>query len=121
MNYVLDTNIVIYAQNGVHAEPLPHGKYFVSIITEIELLSFPGLLAEHERVVRDLLGDMTVVGIDARVKQRAIELRRVHRLRIPDALIAATALAVDAQLLTNDTTLAETGKVVCRRVTLKTA
>jgi predicted nucleic acid-binding protein len=36
------------------------------------------------------------------VREAAIRLRRERRLKVPDALIAASALALDAILLTND-------------------
>jgi len=56
LNYVLDTNVVIYAEKGVLAEPLPLGQYFLSIITEIELLSFPDLTTEQEDAIARTLG-----------------------------------------------------------------
>ncbi len=119
MNYVLDTNVVIYAQKGVLTEPLPVGRHSVSIITEIELLSFPSLTSEQEAALHELLADVTVVGIDEAVKQRCIDLRRHFRLRIPDAIIAATALTLDAELLTNDTTLSQVTNLQCRAIPVK--
>lgn len=68
MNYVLDTNIVIYAQKGVLAEPLPSGRYFISIISEIELFSYPTLSTDQRLALNDLMRDLTVVGIGAEVK-----------------------------------------------------
>ena len=44
--YLLDTNAVIYLLSGRLVLPLPDGQYSVSIITEIELLSFSGISAE---------------------------------------------------------------------------
>ena len=102
MNLVLDTNIVVYLQKGLLAKSMPAGTYFLSAITEIELFSFPGLTANHESALRDLLQDVSVVGIDAAVSREAIRLRRDHRLRVPDAIVAGTAIALNAQLLTND-------------------
>lgn len=119
MNCVLDTNVIIYAQKGALAAPLPHGRYFVSVITEIELLSFPDLTPEHEQVLIDFLGDLSIVGIDTELKRRNVELRRRYRLRIPDAIIAATALAVEAELLTNDVALAQVADLRCRTVDVK--
>ena len=119
MNFVLDTNVVIYAQKGALAEALPHGLYFVSVITEIELLSFPNLTAEQEEALLALLSDVSVVGIDEEVKRRSVALRRRFRLRLPDAIIAATAMTLDADLLTNDTAMARVADLRCRPVVLK--
>ncbi len=118
MNYVLDTNAVIYAQKGVLTEGLPLGRHFVSVITEIELLSFAHLTTQQEQALLDLLGDVTVITIDHEVKRGAIDLRRRHRLRIPDAIIAATAIMLDAQLLTNDAKLAALPGLRCRSLHL---
>lgn len=38
--FLLDTNAVIYLQKELLAEPLPTAEYFISVITEMELLSF---------------------------------------------------------------------------------
>lgn len=43
IDYLFDTNILIYLLNNRLAENLPSGRYGYSVITEIELLSFPAL------------------------------------------------------------------------------
>lgn len=48
-HYLLDTNAVIYLVSGRLSLPLPYGQNSVSIITEIELLSFSGISAEEEQ------------------------------------------------------------------------
>lgn len=40
---VLDTNIALYYLGGRLTTPLPSGLYHASIITEMELLSYPNL------------------------------------------------------------------------------
>jgi len=116
----LDTNAVIYAQKGALAEPLPVGQYFASVITEIELLSFPDLTTEQEQALRELLGDICIVGLEDDVKRVAIDVRRRLRLRLPDAIIAATAITLDAELFTNDTGLAQVPDLRCRGLALRT-
>lgn len=44
--YLLDTNAIIYLVSGRLASPLPEGRFSVSIITEIELLSYAGISDE---------------------------------------------------------------------------
>lgn len=100
--YLLDTNAVIYLVNGSLASPLPDGQYSVSIITEIELLSFSGLSAEEEQKIRDLLLLLDRVHLTDEVRDETIRLRRKNRLKLPDAIIASSALIQDAVLLTND-------------------
>lgn len=52
---VLDTNTVLYLLGGRLAEPLSEGRYFVSVITEMEPLSYPSLDAPEEKRVRSFL------------------------------------------------------------------
>lgn len=72
------------------APPLPPAEYFTSVICEIETLSYPGLRTPETQQVRNLLSQLTVIQLTAPVKESAIQLRKSHNLRIPDAIIAAT-------------------------------
>lgn len=121
MRAVLDTNTVIYLQKGWLEEPLPPGEYLISAITEIELLSFAGLDDMQRRWLQRLIDDLEVVEIDWAVKQRTIALRRDHRLKLPDALIAAAALTRDAVLLTNDNQLVNLPGLHCKTLKLREA
>ena len=100
--FLLDTNAVIYLVSGRLVFPLPEGQYSVSIITEIELLSFSGLSAEEEQKIRELLLLLDRVYLTDAVRDETIKLRRKNRLKLPDAIIAASALTHGAILLTND-------------------
>ena len=86
---LLDTNIVLYFLGGRLVNPLPLGQYFISMITEIELLSDPSLSLEEETQIIDFLNKITVVGVD-NIKNLTIEFRKQYRLRLPDAIIAAS-------------------------------
>jgi predicted nucleic acid-binding protein len=48
------------------------------------------------------LANLTVVSLDDRVEHAAIALRRATRLKLPDAIVAATAWAGGMVLLTSD-------------------
>ncbi|MDJ1177469.1 hypothetical protein PJF56_01195 [Roseofilum sp. BLCC_M91] len=56
---LLDTNVVLYYLGNRLRDPLPMGKYLVSVITEIELLSYPNLSESEEFIVRDFLNNIT--------------------------------------------------------------
>ncbi|MFP4100178.1 type II toxin-antitoxin system VapC family toxin [Coleofasciculus sp.] len=103
---LLDTNVVLYFLGGRLTNPLPSGQYFVSVITEIELLSYPSLSSDEEVRIRDFLAKITVVELESSIKDLAITFRKQYRLRLPDAIIAATAQVLKATLFTNDVRLA---------------
>ena len=106
---VLDTNIVQYLLNGDdELEHLLQGTtVFGSVITKIELLSRPGLDTEGEAIVRDLLDQSKVMEFSSVIQERTIVLRRKHRIKLPDAVIAATAAFLNAQLVTADVRFAK--------------
>ena len=49
--YILDTNIALYFLGGLLRDPLPEGQYFVSTITEMELLSYSNLQSNEEQKI----------------------------------------------------------------------
>ena len=74
----------------------------VSVVSRMELLSFPGLTSDEETVVREFLDCVTVAPLDIELEAAAIRLRRSRRLRLPDAIVAATALRTGGKLVTGD-------------------
>jgi predicted nucleic acid-binding protein len=103
---VLDTNWVVDFTDGKMAE-FPDGTRFVSVITEMELFAAPFLTPKQEQIRRDFLNELIIVPLNERIKQEAIRIRRCGkpRLKLPDAIIAATAVILDATLVINDSTM----------------
>jgi len=118
VKFLLDTNVVIYFLGGRLKLALPEGEFGVSVITEIELLSYPTLLPADEQVVRGFLNEVVRYPLSDSIRDRTIALRRQFRLKLPDALIAATALDVDAVLLSNDQRLLVVPSLVVQAVEL---
>ncbi len=100
--FLLDTNVVLYLIGNRLVDPLPVGQFSISIITEIELLSYSNLSLDEEEKIRSFLSQVTVAPIEILVKEQTIALRKQYRIKLPDAIIAATATALKAILLTND-------------------
>ena len=101
---VFDTNIVIDALNGVAKADDEYSRYervLVSRITWMEVL----VGAEgNDSEIRDFLeSHFEIIPLDAAVAETAIQVRREHRLRLPDAIIWATARVNDAVLVTRNT------------------
>ena len=100
--FVLDTNIILYFLGGRLADSLLAGAYAISVISELELLAYPGLVSSEEQRIRDFLSDVPVTDLTQSVRHHAVSLRKRFGLKLPDAIVAATALALEATLLTND-------------------
>ncbi len=107
--YTLDTNVIIYYLKDdaeavrqlrdifTHEAPL-----YVSAITEVELFGFPNLTTEEAERIEEILQTVAVLPVDSRMARIAGLLRRRHRLKISDSVIAATALFTGSTLLTRN-------------------
>jgi len=116
---VIDTNIALYHLGGRLTALLPSGLYHASIITEMELLSYPNLSQAEEEQIQNFLTQLLLVSIDEPIKLMAIALRKQHRLKLPDAIIAATAQSLNALLLTNDLKLSSLTTLKTQSLPLK--
>lgn len=94
---LVDTDVCIDHLEGVKRLPR-RGRLGYSVITRTELLAGS---QDAERTVRRLLAGMDELVVDRRVAERAGALRRFG-LRMPDALIAATAVVHQLTLLTRN-------------------
>jgi predicted nucleic acid-binding protein len=118
MTGLLDTNVALYLLGGRLAEPLPTGSYGVSVITEMELLAWPSLTTEEEENVREFLNRLVIYELTPSIRARAVQLRRQKQLKLPDAIVCATAIEFGVELWTNDTTLVKVPGLICRVVKL---
>ena len=105
MKALFDTNILIDYLNGVETAKAELSRYrhrLVSIVTWMEVLA--GAKGVEEEDVIDLfLRDFRVVELTRSVAREAVEIRRERRVRLPDAVIWATARAESALLVTRNT------------------
>lgn len=111
MRWLLDSNVLIDALGGVpqglHVLQLArqHPKIWLgfSAITRIEVLGFPQLTASEEGAVRKLLHEFEEVPVSDSIIEETILIRKSSRIRIPDAIIASTAIITQAVLVTRNT------------------
>ncbi|MEQ8170659.1 MAG: hypothetical protein ABRQ38_17365 [Candidatus Eremiobacterota bacterium] len=58
--------------------------FFISIISEIELLSYAHLSVEEEKKIRDFLFEATVINIDVKIKEETIRIKKIYNFKLPD-------------------------------------
>jgi len=108
---VLDTNALIYHFQGLapwtdFIDGLRRADVSVSVITRMELLALNGLPPDSERTIRAFLEKLNIAPLSAAIENMAILLRRKARLKLPDAIVAATAVVSKAVLISNDKDMA---------------
>ena len=103
-SFLLDTNIIWHLLNGdkviagIIGTKIPH----ISFITEMELLSYNKPSASYETNVKAFLKECTIIEMNAVIKAAAIKIRKTHKLKLPDSIIAATSEYLKIPLLTAD-------------------
>ncbi len=107
--YLLDTNILIYYFNGEMESSVENKvskliteSFQISVITKMEFLGFPFSLAEKKQAVQ-LIEYATIIKLTDEIVQRVIDIRQERRIKLPDAIIAATAIHYGAVLVTRNT------------------
>ena len=98
--FLLDTNVLILSLKNGYI--FPKYKYFISVITEIELLSFPKLSKEDENILREFLENFNITYLNKDIKENTINIRKNTFLKLPDSLIISTAINTQATLVTAD-------------------
>ncbi len=98
MNYLIDSNLIIYSTKTEQEnlrEWIISQKSFVSVISKIETLGYHRLSNEEESILLDFFQVIPVIQITEEITEKAIFLRRKYNLSLGDALIAATAQLYD--------------------------
>ncbi|MCU0338897.1 MAG: type II toxin-antitoxin system VapC family toxin [Spirosomaceae bacterium] len=104
--YLIDTNVISKfleetlpkkAMNWV-GELIDNGTN-ISIINKIELLSYEPP-KEQMDAIRELIDNVFIYPLDNIIAEKAAEIRRKHTIKLPDSVIAATALVHDLTIIT---------------------
>lgn len=110
IKYIWDTNTVIYylqqqfppgAEKFID-ESLKESKPCISAITEIELLCWKTATEQDIEVIKNFINDSLVIELEGPIKHKTADLRKRYKIKLPDAIIAATALAYNLTLITRN-------------------
>lgn len=106
--FLLDTNAIVslLAGNRELSAQLETAEYVgISVISYLEFLAFNGLSDGDITCFDNFCKRVEVVSLsydDSKLMKQALDLRSSHRLKLPDAIIGATALSRNALIITND-------------------
>jgi len=82
-------------------------QLFTSVIVRMELLSKRNMSNNEEKDILEFLDALTVIPLNETIEKKAIEIRRAASIKLPDSIVAATSIILDAILLTDDQHLLE--------------
>ena len=106
-NLVFDTCAVVNLLNQQYdlqilGIDIDEAQLLTSVIVRMELLSKRNMTDNEELDIREFLDDLIIVPLDEAIEQKAIEIRRAVAIKLPDCIVAATSIILNAILLTDD-------------------
>ena len=101
---LFDSNIIIYlSKREIPLSFLDQfDEHYISVITYMEVLGYRFRDAIEENFIREILGVFHLLYIDQKIADMVIQIRRETSIRLPDAIIAATAKTANLQLVTRN-------------------
>jgi predicted nucleic acid-binding protein len=102
--FLLDTNAVLYVLNGDETltDFLFEKELYISIITEMELLSYKNITAVEQQAIEFFLSEFIIINIDHKIKSNSIDVKKNSNMKLPDSIIAGTSIALRLPLVTSD-------------------
>lgn len=107
--FLIDTNVIIdYTANlfddkgSAFVENIFNTGFTISVVVKIEALGYHNDTVKMH-LLEEFLATATIFPLDDVVTQKTIELRRVKKLKLGDAIIAATALVYNLTIITRNT------------------
>ena len=104
-NYLIDTNVILDflgsklpAKSVGFLSKIIDDRINLSAINKIELLGFSNV----DQILIDLVSFSIIYHIDNEIIDKTIELRKKHKIKLPDAIIAATAIVNDFILISHN-------------------
>ena len=106
---LIDTNIIIYYLKGhevisdwLEMQIAKGETLAISTLSVVELLGFKNITSTEQTAINRLLQTIIIVDVDIIIAHEAVRVRQQHNVGTVDAVIAATAKILAAELVTND-------------------
>jgi hypothetical protein len=103
-NLLIDTNIALYLLDGNRdiAAILDGKNIYISFVTQLELLGYKDLQSNEIDVMELFISNCIIIDINQTIKDKTIQIRRTNKVKLPDAIIAATSQYLNIPLLSAD-------------------
>ena len=104
--FLMDSNLVIdYFGNNLTGNAvsfIDNLPAVISVITRIEILGWYNATPEQLSKLQNFVQQSLVYQLTETIIQKTILLRQAHRIKLPDAIVAATALTKNKTLVTRN-------------------
>ncbi len=103
IDFLVDTNFLIHVslKNPI-VEPFLDYSFGISYITELELLGVFSISKTQAKNAQNLIDNCFVYDMNSEIKKKVLSIKQSYKIKLPDAIIAATALVHQLPLVTSD-------------------
>jgi predicted nucleic acid-binding protein len=100
----VDTNVLIRLLGGdvSVAQTIDNKTVIISEMTEMEMLCKPNQTKDQKQLIKSILDYCIIIPFSQDIKRRAIKIRLTTRMKLVDAIIAATAIGLNVPIVTRD-------------------
>lgn len=112
IDYLLDTCFILelHKRNEevlqiIHNKDIQRPQCAISVINRLEVLGYANMTADDELHLPNVLAGFEKIPLDLSIENTVIDLRKRHKIKLPDAIILATALNYRLELLSLDSNL----------------
>ena len=103
IDYIADTNTMLYITvNNPCIHTYVVKNLGISVVTEMELLSYRNITESEVKLIKEMMMWCKEFQLSDNIKDRAIILRRTYGTKLPDAIVAATAIECNVPLISAD-------------------
>jgi predicted nucleic acid-binding protein len=107
--YLIDSNVVIDYLSGkinnsgmLFLNEVINDLPYISVITKIEILGYKTPPGAYQ-LLTDFTNDCAIIGLNDEIVEKTIGIRKDVKIKLPDAIIAASAISFDLTLITRNT------------------
>ena len=109
LSCLVDTNILIYYFNGSLSSlakrlvsTILKKEFNISVITQMEFLGFSRFNDKDKQKAEEFIAYANILPLSETVVERVIQLKQTNKIKLPDAIIAATTMCHDLKLVTHN-------------------
>ncbi|HUM53370.1 MAG TPA: type II toxin-antitoxin system VapC family toxin [Chitinophagales bacterium] len=109
MNYLLDTNVVINYLDGSLPvsgmqllNTIVDDAPMISIITKMETLGYNFTSIDEQTTLETFINGSTILDLNNDIVNKTIDIKKGKKIKLPDAIIAATAIVYDLVLVSRN-------------------
>jgi predicted nucleic acid-binding protein len=103
IDFLADTNFLIFTSQGNPiVEPFLDYNIGISFISEMELLGVFSISKVQKSNIQNIINECFVIDMNTEIKKYEIQIKQKYKIKLPDAIIAATAIQYNIPFITAD-------------------